>query len=108
MTFAVLTLKGVLSLYSVKILAEFASTFQQSLDSCKLEYQSSLLDILRQRNSHVSLFSANGDSFDAAPKVSVKSMKLLPDNSVLVFLSDNTVFEYDPHMRLWRQTLLKE
>jgi hypothetical protein len=35
-------------------------------------------------------------------------MKLLPDTSVLVFLSDNTVFEYDPRMRLWRQTLLKE
>ena len=108
MTFAVLTLKGVLSLYKVKIVAEFASSFQQSLDACALNYQCSIFDILKQRNSQSSLFSANGDSLDTAPKVSVKSMKLLLDTSVLVFLSDNTVFEYDPRMRLWRQTLLKE
>ena len=108
MTFAVLNLKGVLSLYTVKIAAEFGSSFQQSLEACTLNYQCSLVDILRQRNSQSSLFSANGDSLDLAPKVSVKSLKLLPDTSVLVFLSDNTVFEYDPRMRLWRQTLLKE
>ena len=108
MTFAVLNLKGVLSLYTVKIAAEFGSSFQQSLEACTLNYQCSLVDILRQRNSQSSLFSANGDSLDLAPKVSVKSLKLLPDTSVLLFLSDNTVFEYDPRMRLWRQTLLKE
>ena len=47
MTFAVLTLKGILSLYRVKIVAEFASSFQQSLDACTLNYQCSLVDILR-------------------------------------------------------------
>jgi len=48
------------------------------------------------------------DPSGTTQKVSVKSLKLLPDSSVLVFLSDSTVFEYDPRMRLWRQTLMKE
>jgi hypothetical protein len=51
MTFAVLTLKGVLSLYKVKILADFATSFQLSLDTCSLEYNCSLGDILKQRIS---------------------------------------------------------
>jgi len=37
----------------------------------------------------------------------VKFLKLLDDNSVLLFLSDNSVFEYDVKMRIWRQTLIK-
>jgi len=110
MTFAVLTLKGMLSIFKVKILADFSTSFQLSLDTCSLEYTCSLVDILKQRNAQSSLFPAHGDAFDptSTTKVTVKSMKLLPDSSVLVFLSDNTVFEYDPKMRLWRQTLLKE
>lgn len=35
-------------------------------------------------------------------------MKLISDGTVLVFLSDESVFEYQPNMRLWRQTLLKD
>lgn len=40
--------------------------------------------------------------------VSVKYLRLLGETSVLVFLSDNSVMEYDSRAKLWRQTLLKD
>ena len=51
MTFAVLTIKGNLSLYKVKILADFATSFHLSLDTCSMEYTCSIADILKQRNA---------------------------------------------------------
>jgi hypothetical protein len=64
------------------------------IDGCTLEWQSSVLDLVRQRSS------VRGE------QVSVRHMRLLGNQGVLVFMSDETVFEYEPRSRLWRQSLM--
>lgn len=85
MAFAVLTLKGAVSLYRVK------SEVSQ-IDGCTLEWQTSVLDLVRQRSQ--------------AGPVAVRHLRLLSSQGLLVFMSDDSVFEYDPRSRLWRQTTL--
>lgn len=84
--FAVLTLKGAVSLYRVKVTSEVSL-----IDGCTLEWQTSVLDLVRQR------CSLRGE------QVAVRGMRLLGNQGVLVVLSDETVYEYEPRARLWRQ-----
>lgn len=85
MAFAVLTLKGAVSLYRVKSEVSL-------IDGCTLEWQTTVLDLVRQRS--------------LAGPVSVRHMRLLATQGVLVFMSDDSVFEYEPRARLWRQSSL--
>lgn len=77
MAFAVLTLKGNLQLYRVKNLGDQGVSF---LDSCSLDWQASMADILRQRATGLSQ-SANQLSSDKAAQVSVRYIKILPESS---------------------------
>jgi hypothetical protein len=111
LAFAVLTIKGNISVFRLKNVGERASG-APSLDSCILDYQTSVLDFLKIRLA--SLQGENGgsggggNSLSLNSKVTVKFLKLLKDLSVLVFLSDHSVFEYDVKMKLWRQAQLNK
>lgn len=100
MSFTVMTLKGNVVVYKVKSGGEFGSSM---LDACTHSWQASILDVLRQRS-----LSPNILSDGTVKPVSVKYLRLLGETSVLVFLSDSSVMEYDSRAKLWRQTLLKD
>jgi TUP1-like enhancer of split len=95
MSFAVLTLKGNVAVYKVRNAGE--TTGVSLIDACTLEWQASFTDVLRQRMAQPSL---------EPTKLSVRHMKLVSEASVLMFLSDGSVFEYEAKVRGWRQTLL--
>ena len=59
-----------------------------------LDWSASLSDILKLRQQ-----CALSEEF----KVGVKYVKLMDDGAVIVFMSDETVFEYDIRMKLWRE-----
>lgn len=93
MSFAILTLKGSLQVYTVCNLGEALLSSTSLLDACRLDYTATgLSDIIKSK---------------ANPSCTVKYMKLLRDGSVLVFLSENFgVYEYDQRVRVWRQSMI--
>lgn len=93
LSFAVLTLKGLLSVYRVKNTGESGLTM---IDSCYLDWSTSFQDVIKQRVAASNLALIQDDSGNSGlAKVTVKQIKLVSDTSILLFLSDSTVFEYD-------------
>jgi hypothetical protein len=94
MSFAVLTLKGHLHVYRVKNLGDALFKSASLIDACEREWTTpGLAEVLRQKSGN--------------QLATVKYMKLMNDGSVLVFLSgDHGVLEYDPRVRVWRQTMV--
>ncbi len=100
LAFAILTLKGMLAIYRVKNTGESGVTM---IDSCYLDWSTSIQDVIRQRvaASNSALIQEESGNQSIA-KITVKSIKLVSEGCVLLFLSDNTVFEYEQKIKLWR------
>ena len=84
-----LTLKGMVQMYKIKDV--------QSLESCVLEWSSSLAEPLRLRNSLAQQNTVN------PMRVYVEKLLLCDDGTVIVFLTDQSRFEYSNETRLWRE-----
>lgn len=67
----------------------------QSLESCVLEWSSSLAEPLRLRNSQ--------QSSSIPTRVYVEKLLLCDDGTVIVFMTDQSRFEYSHETRLWRE-----
>ena len=72
------------------------------IDAVSLVWQASVSDLLRARSQSAQLIEQPSRS-----QLSVKYIKLVSEGSLIVFLSDNSVFEYEVISKGWRQTLLK-
>lgn len=67
---------------------------EQSLQSCMLEWQSSLAEPLKARN----ILTGEGGN-----PVYVEDLQVGADGTVIVFLTDKSRFEYHTGSRLWRE-----
>ena len=86
------SLKGIVSLFKVKD--------EQSLQSCMLEWQTSLAEPFRARN----LNSASANNANATDTtVYVDDLRVADDGTVIVFFTDKSRFEYHTGTRLWRE-----
>ena len=69
----------------------------QSLESCVLDWSASLAEPLRLRNSLAQQSSSNPS------RVHVEKLLLCDDGTVIVFMTDQSRFEYSVETRLWRE-----
>jgi len=83
-SFCALTIKGSLSLFSVKDI--------QSLESCVLRVQTSITELLKIANS-------------VDQKVYVQELKISCDGGIFISLTDGARFQYDEATRLWRKIM---
>ncbi|CDW71962.1 protein hira [Stylonychia lemnae] len=90
MSFTTLNLKGQLNIYKMK------NVDYPSVDTCMLLWSASVIEILR-------IQSQLAQQLDPNAKVFVRKLKLVRDGGVMVFLTDNTSFEYDINTKMWRQ-----
>ncbi len=89
---ALLTLKGQVQLYKVRDI--------QALDSCVLEVQASIVDVLKIRNSQQqqSIMPVESESV-----VYVEKLVVCDDCTLIINLTDGTRHEYVVNAKLWRE-----
>ena len=93
--FATVSFKGQVSLFKVK------NPDYPSVDSCTMLWQCNITEILKIRNSHSmdskAVFISKHEYF-----IILEHIRVLGDGGVMVFLTDETLFEYDQKMLMWR------